>query len=239
MRVMLSCGEASGDLYAGALVDALRAREPAVDVFGLGGGRFQAAGGRLIGDFHGLAVTGLIEAVRVLPETYAMYRRLVDAARRERPDVLVLIDYPDFNFRLMAAVKRLGIPIVYYVSPQLWAWRSGRIQTMKALVDRVLPIFPFEEALYRNEGMDVRFVGHPLVDLARVGETREQLTARLELDAAKPIVALLPGSRANELHRIVPVLAAAVPRIASAVLGTQFLVARAPNLTDSYFAPFQ
>lgn len=239
MRVMLSCGEASGDLYAGALIEALRARAPEVDVFGLGGDRFKAAGGRLVGDYHGLAVTGLVEAVRVLPESYAMYRRLVDAAKTQRPDVLVLVDYPDFNFRLMAAVKRLGIPIVYYVSPQLWAWRSGRIQTMKALVDLVLPIFPFEEAMYRSEGMDVRFVGHPLVDLAIAHQTREQLAQRLDLDTRKPIVALLPGSRPNELQRIVPVLAAAVPRIASAVIGTQFLVARAPNLADSYFAPFQ
>src|SRR5688572_17693787 len=127
MRVMLSCGEASGDLYAGALVEALRAREPGIDVYGLGGDRFQGAGGRLIGDFHGLAVTGLIEALRVIPDSYAMLRRLVQAAKRERPDVLVLIDYPDFNFRLMAAIRRLGVPIVYYVSPQLWAWRSGRI----------------------------------------------------------------------------------------------------------------
>lgn len=238
MRVMLSCGEASGDLYAGALVEALRAREPAIDVFGLGGDRFHAAGGRLIGDVRGLAVTGLIEAVRVLPDSYAMYRRLVQAARDERPDVLVLIDYPDFNFRLMAAVKRLGVPVVYYVSPQLWAWRPGRLQTMKALVDRVLPIFPFEEALYRSEGLDVRFVGHPLVELVAVRENREALARRLGLDATRPMVALLPGSRPNELHRIVPVLAAAVPRIASAVVGTQFLVARAPNLTDSYFLPF-
>jgi lipid-A-disaccharide synthase len=238
MRVMLSCGEASGDLYAGALVEALRAREPQVEVFGLGGDRFKAAGGRLIGDYRGLAVTGLIEAVRILPDSYAMYRRLVQAARDERPDVLVLIDFPDFNFRLMAAVKRLGIPVVYYVSPQLWAWRPGRIQTMKALVDRVLPIFPFEEPLYRAEGIDVRFVGHPLVELVHVGESRDALTRRLELDPARPIVALLPGSRPNELHRIVPVLAAAVPRIASAVVGTQFLVARAPNLADSYFLPF-
>jgi lipid-A-disaccharide synthase len=238
MRVMLSCGEASGDLYAGALVEALRAVEPGVEVFGLGGDRFQAAGGRLIGDYRGLAVTGLLEAVKVLPDSYAMYRRLVQAARDERPDVLVLIDFPDFNFRLMAAVKRLGVPIVYYVSPQLWAWRPGRIQTMKALVDRVLPIFPFEEALYRAEGVDVRFVGHPLLELVQVQESREALTARLGLDPARPIVALLPGSRPNELHRIVPVLAAAVPRIASAVMGTQFLVARAPNLPDSYFMPF-
>ena len=238
MRVMLSCGEASGDLYAGALVEALRAREPHIDIFGLGGERFTAAGGRLIGDFRGLAVTGLIEAVRILPDSFAMYRRLVRAAQAERPDVLVLIDFPDFNFRLMAAIKRLGIPIVYYVSPQLWAWRPGRIQTMKALVDRVLPIFPFEEALYRAEGIDVRFVGHPLVDLAVARESREDLARRVELDAARPMVALLPGSRPNELHRIVPVLAAAVPRIASAVVGTQFLVARAPNLPDSYFGPF-
>jgi lipid-A-disaccharide synthase len=239
MRVMLSCGEASGDLYAGALVEALRTREPDIEVFGLGGDRFKAAGGRLIGDFHGLAVTGLLEAVRILPDSYAMYRRLVQAAKDNRPDVLVLIDYPDFNFRLMAAVKRLGVPVVYYVSPQLWAWRPGRIQTMKALVDRVLPIFPFEEALYKSEGVDVRFVGHPLVELVQVKDSREELTRRLDLDPSRPIVALLPGSRPNELHRIVPVLAAAVPRIASAVVGTQFLVARAPNLPDSYFMPFQ
>jgi lipid-A-disaccharide synthase len=238
MRVMLSCGEVSGDMYAGALIEALRAREPDVDVFGLGGDRVQAAGGRLIGDFRGLAVTGLIEAVRILPDSYAMYRRLVRAARSERPDVLVLIDYPDFNFRLMAAVKRLGVPVVYYVSPQIWAWRPGRMQTMKALVDRVLPIFPFEEALYRAEGIDVQFVGHPLVELARVNQSRDGLMRQLELDATRPVVALLPGSRPNELHRIVPVLAAAVPRIASAVFGTQFLVARAPNLPDSYFLPF-
>jgi lipid-A-disaccharide synthase len=239
MRVMLSCGEASGDLYAGALVEALRTREPDIEVFWLGGDRFKAAGGRLIGDFHGLAVTGLLEAVRILPDSYAMYRRLVQAAKDNRPDVLVLIDYPDFNFRLMAAVKRLGVPVVYYVSPQLWAWRPGRIQTMKALVDRVLPIFPFEEALYKSEGVDVRFVGHPLVELVQVKDSREELTRRLDLDPSRPIVALLPGSRPNELHRIVPVLAAAVPRIASAVVGTQFLVARAPNLPDSYFMPFQ
>jgi lipid-A-disaccharide synthase len=239
MRVMLSCGEASGDLYAGALVEALRARVPEIDVFGLGGDRFKAAGGRLLADFHGIAVTGLLEAVRIIPDSYALYRRLVNAARTERPDVLVLIDFPDFNFRLMAAVKRLGVPVVYYVSPQLWAWRPGRIQTMKALVDRVLPIFPFEEALYRAEGVDVTFVGHPLVELVDVRESREQLTLRLDLDPARPIVSLLPGSRPNELHRIVPVLAAAVPRIASAVVGTQFLVARAPNLPDSFFLPFQ
>ena len=238
MRVMLSCGETSGDLYAGALVAALRALDPTIDVFGLGGDRFRAAGGRLVGDFHGLAVTGLVEALRVLPDSIAMYRKLVDAAQRERPDVLVLIDYPDFNFRLMAAVRRLGVPIVYYVSPQLWAWRPGRMHTMKTMVDRVLPIFPFEQALYEREGMDVQFVGHPLIDLAHAETPRDEFLKSLDLDPAKPVVALLPGSRANELQRHVPILASAVPRISSRVVGTQFIIARAPHLADSYFAPF-
>jgi lipid-A-disaccharide synthase len=238
MRVMLSCGEPSGDLYAGALVDALRARDPELVAFGLGGERLKAAGADLVGDFRGLTVTGLVEALRVLPDSYAMYKRLVEAARARRPDVLVLIDYPDFNFRLMAAVRKLDVPIVYYVSPQLWAWRSGRIHTMKQLVDRVLPIFPFEEALYQKEGVDVRFVGHPLVDLAVANTTKDALAQELELDPGRPIVALLPGSRPNELQRLVPILAAAVPRIASAVVGTQFIVARAPDLPDSFFAPF-
>jgi lipid-A-disaccharide synthase len=239
MRVMLSCGEPSGDLYAGALVDALRARDPDLAAFGLGGERLKAAGADLVGDFRGLTVTGLVEALRVLPDSYAMYKRLVHAARTQRPDVLVLIDYPDFNFRLMAAVRKFGVPIVYYVSPQLWAWRPGRIHTMKQLVDRVLPIFPFEEAMYQKAGMDVRFVGHPLVDLAVSTTSRAALAQQIDLDPARPIVALLPGSRPNELHRIVPILAAAVPRIASAVVGTQFIVARAPDLPDSYFGPFQ
>src|SRR5688500_13544204 len=164
---MISCGEASGDLYAGALVPELRARAPGVEVFGCGGPRLAAAGAGMVGSFAGLTVTGLTEALRVIPRSYAMYRRLIAAARERRPDVFVAIDFPDFNFRLMAALHRLGIPVVYYVSPQLWAWRPGRMKTMKAGVDRVLVIFPFGEAIYRNAGVDVRFVGHPLVDLAR------------------------------------------------------------------------
>jgi lipid-A-disaccharide synthase len=235
---MLSCGEASGDLYAGALVAALRRREPDIDVFGLGGERFAAAGGRRVEDFHGLSVTGLTEALSVIPRSFATMRRLVDAARREQPRALVVVDYPDFNFRLMTRIKRLGIPVIYYVSPQLWAWRSGRIRVMKRAVDCVLPIFPFEEALYRREGMDVRFVGHPLIDLARPERTREAFLRGLRLDPARPVLALLPGSRANELERLAPVMAAAVPAIAAQVPGVQFVVARAPNLPDGLFEPF-
>ena len=237
MRIMISCGEPSGDLYAGALVSEILSREPSADVFGFGGRRLAAAGTRLVGDFQGLSVTGLTEALRVLPRSYAMLRRLVAAARATRPDVFVAIDFPDFNFRLMAALHRLGIPIVYYISPQLWAWRAGRMQTMKRFVDRVLVIFPFEEALYRREGVPVEFVGHPLIDLVGVKTPRAALLREHGLVADAPTVALLPGSRPNELRRIVPDMAASLPLIRARVPGVQFIVAAAPNLQDELFAP--
>jgi len=237
VRVMISCGEPSGDLYAGALAAEIRRREPDADIFGFGGPRLTAAGGRLIGNFQGISVTGLTEALRVLPRSFAMLRLLTAAARDERPDVFVAIDFPDFNFRLMAAVHRLGIPVVYYISPQLWAWRPGRMQTMKQYVARVLVIFPFEEELYRRAEIPVDFIGHPLVDLIRVRAPRAALLREHGLEPAAPTVALLPGSRPNELRRIVPGIAAALPLIASRVPGVQFVVAAAPNLPDTLFAP--
>jgi lipid-A-disaccharide synthase len=237
MRIMISCGEASGDLYAAALTAELHARQPDAEIFGFGGQRLKSAGGTLIGDFGGLSVTGLTEAIRVVPRSFAMLRRLVDAAREQRPHVFVAIDSPDFNFRLLAALRRLGIPIVYYVSPQLWAWRPGRMETMKTYVDRVLVIFPFEEALYREAGVDVQFVGHPLVDLAKAGQPRESFLHERGLVPSAPTVALLPGSRKNELDRTVPVMAGAIPLIRAQVPDAQFVVACAPAMGDSLFAP--
>jgi lipid-A-disaccharide synthase len=237
MRIMISCGEASGDLYAGALAVELHRREPTAEIFGFGGQRLEAAGGRLIGDYGAYSVTGLTEAVAKLPRSFAMLRRLVDAARELRPHVFVAIDFPDFNFRLMAALRRLGIPIVYYISPQLWAWRPGRMETMKENVDRVLVIFPFEEELYRRAGVDAQFVGHPLVDLARAGEPREAFLTERGFAPEAPTVALLPGSRRNELERIVPVMVEAIPLIAAKIPRVQFTVACAPNLPDTLFAP--
>jgi lipid-A-disaccharide synthase len=190
-----------------------------------------------VGDFQGLSVTGLTEAIRVLPRSVAMLRRLTAVAREQRPDVFVAIDFPDFNFRLMATMHRLGIPVVYYISPQLWAWRARRMETMKRFVDRVLVIFPFEEELYRRAGIPVEFVGHPLVDLVRVQQPRAALLREHGLDPVAPTVALLPGSRTNELTRIVPAMAASLPLIRTHVANVQFLIAAAPNLPDALFAP--
>jgi len=238
MRIMISCGEASGDMYAGALAAELRRRAPEAEIFGFGGPRLQAAGGRLIGEYGPFSVTGLTEAVKVVPRSFAMLRKLVDTARDLRPHVFVAIDFPDFNFKLMAALRRLGIPIVYYVSPQLWAWRPGRMDTMKEYVDRVLVIFPFEETLYRRAGVSVQFVGHPLVDLIRPSQTRAEFLRDRGLKTDAPTVALLPGSRRNELERIAPIVTQAVSLIRARVPEAQFVVACAPNLPDALFAPF-
>lgn len=237
--VMIACGEPSGDLYAGALARELQHLSPGVRVAGLGGEHLRAAGAELVGDYRGLSVTGLVEAIRVLPRAWAVHRALVERARRDRPDALVVIDFPDFNFRLARSLHPLGIPVVYYVCPQVWAWRTGRLRAMKRLVDRALVIFPFEAAIYRDAGIPVEFVGHPLLDLMPASAGRQALASEWGLDAAAPIVALLPGSRPNELRGTLPTIAAAVPRLAARVPGVQFVVARAPSLSDALFAPLR
>jgi lipid-A-disaccharide synthase len=234
---LLSCGEASGDLYAAALASELGRIDPGASVLGLGGAHLRAAGAQVLADYGGLTVTGLTEALAVLPRSLLTYRRLVRAARACRPDVFVAIDFPDFNFRLAAAMRRLGIPVVYYICPQVWAWRRSRLRTLKRLVDRALVIFPFEEEIYREQQIPVTFVGHPLLDLARATVSRAEFLGSRHLDAARPMVALLPGSRPNEIRALAPVLAAAMPLVAAAVPGVQFVVARAPGLPDDLFAP--
>jgi lipid-A-disaccharide synthase len=234
-RLLLSCGEASGDLYAGALTRELLALEPTLTIAGLGGPQFAAAGGRLVDDYRDIAVTGLTEAIAKLPRSFEARRRLVAQAEDERPDALILIDFPDFNFRLAPKIRRLGVPVIYYISPQIWAWRAGRLKTMRAIADRVLVIFPFEEKIYRDGGVPVEFVGHPLIDLAKPSIGREAFLAARGLSPDAPTVAILPGSRSNEVSRILPALAGAAVRIRAAIPAAQFVVARAPHLEDRLF----
>ena len=236
-KVLISCGEPSGDLYAGALAAALRDLDPATRVAGLGGDHLRDSGAELVAHYRGLAATGLSEALAVVPRSYAVYRELVALARRERPDVFVAVDFPEINFRVAAAVRQLGIPVVYYIGPQLWAWRRGRIRKMRRLVDLALVIFPFEEELYREAGVPVEFVGHPLLELSAPTEQRAPFLRSLGLDPAAPTVALLPGSRPNELRAILPDVARAAALVGSRVPSAQFVVARAPNLDDALLAP--
>ena len=239
MRVMISCGEPSGDLYAGALTREILRIDPSTSVSGFGSARLRDAGATLVADFEGLSVTGLLEVARVLPRTYAVYRRLVAHAVATKPDVFVAVDFPDFNFRLAHALRKHGIPVVYYISPQLWAWRPGRMKTMRRIADRVLVIFPFEEEIYRRAGVPVEWVGHPLLDVSAPPEPRATFLARLGLDPAKPTVALLPGSRINEVRAILPGLLDAVRLIHGRLPAAQFLLARAPHLPDELFASIE
>lgn len=234
-RLLLSCGEPSGDLYAGALVRELRALDPRIAVSGMGGPAFAAAGGALLADYRRLAVTGLTEAIVKVPRSLATIRRLTAAARDERPDALVVVDFPDFNVSLAKRVKRLGIPVIYYISPQIWAWRSGRLKTIRRLANLVLVIFPFEESIYREAGVPVQFVGHPLVDLATPSAPRAAFLPSHGLSADAPTVAILPGSRPNEVSHLLPDLVAAASLIRSRVPRAQFVIARAPNLDDRLF----
>ena len=234
-RLLLSCGEASGDLYAGELTRELLALNPALTITGLGGPQLAAAGGRLIDDYRDLAVTGLTEAIAKLPRSLEARRALLADAQRERPDALILIDFPDFNFRLAPPIKRLGVPVIYYISPQIWAWRPGRLATIRKIADCVLVIFPFEESIYREGGVPVEFVGHPLVDLAKPSAGREAFLSARGLSPSAPTVAILPGSRPNEVSRILPDLVAAARQIRAAVPAAQFIVARAPRLGDGLF----
>jgi lipid-A-disaccharide synthase len=235
-RLLLSCGEASGDLYAGALTRALRDLDPGIAVSGLGGPRFAEGGGRLIDDYRDLAVTGLTEPLTKLPRLLQALRRLIHTAKTERPDAVVTVDFPDFNFRLGRAIRKLGIPLVYYIGPQVWAWRRGRLATIRRIANRVLVIFPFEEPMYREAGVPVEFVGHPLVDLAEPSAPRDRFLAAHRLSPGARTIAVLPGSRPNEVSRILPDLLTACERIRAAVANVQFVVARAPRLDDQLFA---
>ena len=171
MRILISAGEASGELYGAKLMEALRRegarRSPqlALEFFGVGGERMQQAGCDLVVNANQIAVVGLAEVVEHLPRIFKLFRKVVAEAERRRPDVAVLIDFPDFNFRLARELHKRGIPVIYYVSPQLWAWRQSRIELVRKYVRKMLVIFPFEEKFYRERGIEAEFVGHPLADL--------------------------------------------------------------------------
>lgn len=212
-KILVSAGEASGDRYAAGLVERLRERLPEAEFFGCAGPQMRAAGVRAVVDASELAVVGLVEVVTHIPRIYGLYRRLWRAARQERPELAILTDSPDFHLPLARRLKRLGVPVVYLVAPQVWAWRRGRLRTLRRTVERLLCIFPFEEAFFRRHGVRAHYIGHPLAGCVRASGTREELLGRCGLDAAKPLVALLPGSRRGEARRHLPALLEAAARI--------------------------
>jgi lipid-A-disaccharide synthase len=218
LRVMISAGEASGEMYGAELARALRELSPVgVECFGMGGDRMSEAGCELVVHARDVAVVGLFEVLSHLPGIYREFHKLLAEVDRRRPDVAVLIDFPDWNFRLAKELHKRGIPVVYYVSPQLWAWRKGRLKLVLRYVSEMLVIIPFEREFYARHGVQVEFVGHPLSELEPPKVSREDFAARWGLDPSRRWIALLPGSRRKELRLNLPAMLGAAEQ-----LGTEF-----------------
>ena len=229
-RLLISCGEPSGEFYAAELVAELRKEHPDLEAFGLGGDRLASENVRLLARLEDLAVVGLFEVLSHLRRLKRLFDSVVAEAARVRPDLAVLIDYPDFNLRLARELKKLGIPVVYYVSPQLWAWRRGRIKDVKRDVAKMLVIFPFEEPIYREASVPVAFVGHPLIDHVKPPTDRAAIARKLGLSGDRPVIALLPGSRNKEVGFNLPPMLGAVGLLREKRPELQFVLAGAPHL---------
>jgi lipid-A-disaccharide synthase len=209
MRLLVSAGEASGELYAAQVVEALGRRMTGLEAFGVGGKRLREAGCRTVVRAEDVTVVGLAEVLTRLPSLYQNFKLLVKEAERNRPDAALLVDFPDWNLRLAKKLNALGVPVFYYVSPQLWAWRPARIAQVKQYVRKMLVIFPFEVAWYAERGVRAEFVGHPLAEMPPPEITRERFGQLNELDRSKTWVALLPGSRKKEVRMNLPAMLAA------------------------------
>ncbi|HEY7138783.1 MAG TPA: lipid-A-disaccharide synthase [Methylomirabilota bacterium] len=227
-------GEASGDLHGATLARALTTLAPGLKLVGMGGARMAAAGVRLVRRAERVTVVGGTEAVGRLPALWSAFQALRQQLRSQRPGVLVLIDFPEFNMRLARVARRLGVPVVYFVAPQLWAWRRGRVRTMARDVSRVLAIFPFEVGLYQEAGVPVEFVGHPVLDVL---PALDKAAARAGLATdGETLVGLLPGSRGAEVRRHLPVLLGAAQRIATRRPRARFVVPVAPTIATAMVA---
>lgn len=240
VRILISAGEASGEMYGALLMEALRRRagESAattlsqnLEFFGVGGDRMRAAGCDTVVDSKDLAVVGISEILSHLPKIWGLFHKLIGQADKRRPDLAIVIDSPAFNWRVARQMHQRGVPVVYYVCPQFWAWRQGRVRLLRKYVDKALVIFPFEEKFYRERGVDATFVGHPLADLERPQIDRKTYAARHHLDPAKPWITLMPGSRKKEVRMNLPAILESAVKLGPAY---EFLLPVAPTLDREF-----
>jgi lipid-A-disaccharide synthase len=241
VKLFLSTADASGDMHAAAFVEALRKRVPELDAFGLGGRELAAAGQRPVVAQSEIAIAGLTEVLGSAPRVLGAYTKLRRALTADRPDLAVFVDSPDLNLPLASVAKRHGVRVLYYVSPQVWAWRSGRVRKLARRTDQMAVIFPFEAEYLRNHGIRAEFVGHPLVDrLAPLANSRDRsgIARSLGLDPARPVLSLLPGSRHNEVERNWPLMRDTAALVRSAMPELQVQLVVAPTLhAESFSAP--
>lgn len=230
-KIMISVGEASGDLHGASVAHALKNIQPNIKMFGMGGQAMQEAGVEIIYDIADLGVIGFVEVIKNLPRLFKLRDNLAELMEQERPDALVIIDYPDFNMRLAKIAKEKGIPVISYISPSVWAWRKGRAKEVANIVEKVAAIFPFEADVYREAGANVTFVGHPLLDIVKATMSKTEAYEYFNADAGKPVVLLLPGSRQQEIMSLLPVMLAAAEKIVAKVPECQFFLPVASTIS--------
>lgn len=231
LKLFVIAGENSGDIHGANLFHALDRIYPHWKASGLGGPRLKDAGVRLLENIvEHLAIIGIVPVILHFPEIFKLLRQTEDWLRRNRPDAVILVDYPGFNLQIAEKAKKMGIPVVWYISPQIWAWHHNRLYKLAKVVDRMIVIFPFELPLYREEGVDAVHVGHPLFDVIKIDMTREQVCAEFGLDPSKPIIGLVPGSRRKEVKGFLPIMLEGARRYRELDPDAQFVIVRASTI---------
>jgi len=231
-------GETSGDLHGAHLVEAIHQIDPEVQFFGVGGEHLEQKGMKLLYHSHSLSVVGITEALFKLRTILRTLKGLKKSLDRERPKLIILIDFPDFNLRLAKIAHQKGIPVLYYISPQVWAWRPGRVKLIAERVKKMVVFFPFEVPLYEAAGVDVEWVGHPLVDIVKPTLPKEEVFRKFGLDPQRRTVGLLPGSRIHEVERLLPPLLASAHLLQKEIPDLQFVIPLAPGFTEATLSPW-
>ena len=235
---MIIAGEASGDLHAAKLVKAVKADRPDIAFYGIGGDDMRTAGVEVMVDAAELAVVGLVEIWAHRKIIFAALNKMRQELQDNPPDLLVLVDYPEFNLRLAKAAKQHGVKVLYYISPQVWAWRQYRVHKIRQRVDMMAVVFPFEETFYQQYQVPVEFVGHPLVDEVRPSTDRDSLRTQFKLDSKQPVVGLFPGSRRSEIRRLLAIILQSAECLKQKYPGAQFLLPLAPGLKHTDIQPY-
>lgn len=235
-KIIIIAGESSGDFHGASLIKALREANPTIEISAVGGARMASAGAQIYYDIKELSIIGFTDVLKNIRKINDLFNSLLLKIDKARPDVVVLIDYPGFNLKLAGALKKRNIPVIYYISPQIWAWWKNRIKTIKDVVDKMIVVFKFEEKLYLDYGVDVSFVGHPLLDAPHVSLSRQDSIKKANLNTRGPIIGLAPGSRKIEIERILPVLLATAKIIKQKIPTAQFTLLKSESIEENLYA---
>jgi lipid-A-disaccharide synthase len=237
-KVLMVAGETSGDLHGAHLVEAIHQIDPEVQFLGVGGEYLERKGMKLLYHSHSLSVVGLTEVLFKLRTILKALKGLKESLDQEKPNLIILIDFPDFNLRLAKIAHQKGIPVLYYISPQIWAWRHGRVKLIAERVKKMVVFFSFEVPLYKAAGVDVEWVGHPLVDIVKPALSKEEAFRKFGLDPKRRTIGLLPGSRTHEVERFLPPLLASAHLLQKEIPDLQFVIPLAPGFTEETLSPW-